>query len=132
MPLPKSATTNWDANDFRWGSENEIEDATVVLASGQVLVAGMVLGRVDATGQYVLCAKLDGANNAIADGSQKARVVLADDVDTTAGIRKGMVYTKGTFVTSFFKYGKGHTRLTTMDDLRDVGLYSRLPATVSV
>ncbi|RMT91787.1 hypothetical protein ALP38_00285 [Pseudomonas amygdali pv. sesami] len=52
---------------------------TGIIAAGQKLKRGAVLGQVDASGEYVLCAA--AADN----GSQAPKAVLDQDVDTTGG-----------------------------------------------
>jgi hypothetical protein len=53
---------------------------------------GSVLGRIDATGEFVLCAKSEPDASAVADSSQRARVVLTSTVDTTGGAKKSPAY----------------------------------------
>lgn len=123
MGIPRSDEFTSNPYDYRWGSDNSVETRTVTLAAGQVLKKGSVLGRIDATGEYVLCAKTKADASAVNDGSQRARLVLASSVDTTGGSKKGVTYTKGTFPKTRVSVGTGHTLLTAEEDLRDLGIY---------
>ncbi|WP_435102350.1 head decoration protein [Arhodomonas sp. AD133] len=58
---------------------------TVTIASGQVLEAGAVLGKVTASGEYTAYAP--GAT----DGSEAAAAVLYDAVDTGEGTKEAVV-----------------------------------------
>lgn len=80
-----------------------IDDA-IVLAAGQNLKRGAVLGKVTGTGQWVL--SLAAAN----DGSQTPKSILAFDVDATAEAKKAAAYVAGgRFITSQLVLGAGHT-----------------------
>lgn len=76
---------------FAGGDDFEWREVTVKQA-GQ-LTRGTLLGRITATDKYI--ASVAGA----ADGSQLAAnlVILAEDVDTTAGDVVAPVYMQGTF-----------------------------------
>ena len=67
-----------------------LDNVTVAEGFGK-LQEGQVLGRIDATGQY-------GPYDAAAtDGRQTARVILAEDVDTSDGAKIVAVYVSGYF-----------------------------------
>lgn len=78
-------------------------DEAITLAAGQNQKRGAVLGKVTATGQWVL--SLAAAN----DGSQTPKAILAFDVDATAEAKKSAAYIAGgRFITSQLIYGAGH------------------------
>lgn len=82
-------------------------DETITVASGQILKRGAVLGKVTATGQYVL--SVAAAN----DGSQTPVSILAVDVDALAEAKSTKHYVAGgKFVTSQLTYGAGHSAAT--------------------
>lgn len=63
----------------------------VTVLTGQNLVRGSVLGKITASGKYIL--SLSGA----VDGSEVPDVILAHDVDATAADQEAMAYTGGIF-----------------------------------
>lgn len=77
----------------------------VVLAGGQgILKRGSVLGV--ANGKYLL------SESAASDGSEVPALVLAIDVDTTAGDVTKDAYASGSFDAAKLFYGTGHTSAT--------------------
>ncbi len=75
----------------------------ITVAQGQVLKRGAVLGRVTATGEYVLSAK------AAADGSEKPRGILLFGVDASAGAKKCERFVAGRFFGTRLTLGAGWT-----------------------
>lgn len=59
----------------------------VTVLSGQVLNAGAVLGKITASGKYVICDNVTPA----ADGSQTADAVLLEDCDATGADKTALV-----------------------------------------
>lgn len=89
-----------------------------LLAAGQNLKRGAVLGRISATGKLVL--SLDAAT----DGSQVPYAILADDeADATAGDVGVIVYLSGQFHAPNLTFGAGHLALSARDGLRTLGIY---------
>ena len=88
------------------------------------LQAGTVLGKVTASGKYVPVAP------AASDGSQTPDLILADDVDATAGDVVGGAYSRGDFNANALKLGAGHTVASIRDGLRSKGIIvvSAIPA----
>lgn len=81
---------------------------TMVIAAGQNLPRGAVLGRVSADGKGKLVDK-----NAT-DGSQNVYAILAEDVDATAADKIAPVYLTGEFNENALTLAEG----TTVDDIR--------------
>lgn len=78
---------------------------TVTIAGGQgVLRRGSVLG--EASGKFLLSA------SAATDGSEVPALVLAVDVDTTAGDTQKGAYASGGFDAGKLVFGAGHTIAT--------------------
>lgn len=90
-----------------------------VIASGQKLKAGAVLGLVTATGQYKLAA------SAASDGSQTPVVILDVDIDTTDGPAPAPVQLTGEVLGSKLTFGAGHTLATVTAALRPLSLFVR-------
>lgn len=89
-----------------------------LLAAGQNLKRGAVLGRISASGKVVL--SLDAAN----DGSEVPYGILADDeADATAGDLGVTVYLSGQFHAPNLTFGAGHLALSARDTLRTLGIY---------
>lgn len=90
----------------------------VTLLTGQNLTRGAVLGRVTASGKYVLC------DPAAADGSEVARGILVKDTDASGGDVTGTaMYTAGDFNENSLTIGGVGTADDIRDDLRDGGIY---------
>ena len=86
-----------------------------------VLARGSVLGRITATGKFVLSAAAAG------DGSEVPRAILAESVDATAADVEAIVYESGEFNEARVTLGAGHTIASVRDGLRDLGIYLRAP-----
>lgn len=93
-----------------------VTDNVTVLA-GQVFPRGAVLGRITASGKYVL------ALAAAADGSQNPAVVAVDNVDATAGDLSSGVYVAGEFNGAAMTLGTGITLGAAAAALRPLSIY---------
>lgn len=102
-------TTSMIAGDF------PLAHQTVTIAVGQNLTRGAVVGRVTATGAYVLSA------SAAADGSQTPLGILADDCNATAAARTAPVYFTGEFAAHLLTFGAGHSAATVDAGFRVAG-----------
>lgn len=78
-------------------------DESITLASGQNLKRGAVLGKITASGKYVLSLA------AASDGSQTPSRILAVDTDASAGDKTTVVYRRGDFQSQAVILGAGHT-----------------------
>lgn len=92
---------------------------SVTLATGQNLVRGAVLGKITASGKYVLSA------SAANDGSQTPVAVLVDDCDASGGDKTVGIYESGEFLGSALTLGAGHTLASIRDGLRDLNIHIR-------
>lgn len=116
MPNPTRVTYTPDrliAGDFPQVKESG------VIAAGQQLVRGSVLGQITAGGQYKL------SESAADDGSEVPVVVLDADIDTTGGAAPGPLMLTGEVLGSELTLGTGHTVAAVKAALRPLSLFVR-------
>ena len=89
----------------------------ITVLSGQNLKRGSVLGRITASGKYVL------ALSASSDGSQVPTVILAEDTDASAADAVTVAYFRATVDENACVFGTGITAATAREPLRDFGIY---------
>lgn len=90
---------------------------TVTIAKSGPLERGAVLGKITATGKFVLSlAEAD-------DGSETPRAILAEGVDATEDDVEATVYLTGEFSTNAITLGDGHTVDSVYWTLADVGIF---------
>lgn len=94
---------------------NAVTDS-ITLDTGN-LVRGAVLGKITATGKYVLSA------SAASDGSQTPVAILAEDADASAADKVTVAYLTGEFNGTALTLGAGHTLASVTPLLRDVGIF---------
>jgi len=104
------------AHDNLIAGELRLVAKKVTLASG-THDRGAVLGRVTASGDYVLSAAGAG------DGSETPRLVLAHDADASAGPVDVLAFEHGDFNGAALTLGAGHTLASIADGLRGLGIY---------
>lgn len=121
MTLQPRFTTETHTPDRLHAGDFPIRTLDVTIASGQNLARGALLGRITASGKYVLSLA------AAADGSQNPVAILAEDVDASAGDKKGIVYVSGDFNEDAIIYGTGHTADSVRAGLRDLNIYLHKP-----
>lgn len=92
---------------------------TGVIAAGQKLARGAVLGQVTTTSEYLLC------KAAAEDGSQTPAVILDQDVDTTDGAKSAPIRLTGQVLGSQLTFGEGLTLATAKAALRPLCLFIR-------
>lgn len=73
------------------GPQERIITDAVVIAAGQSLKRGAILGRVTADGTFKLC------DATAKDGSENICAILVEDVDSGSGAAPGVVYFEGEF-----------------------------------
>ena len=96
---------------------------SIVVDTG-VLARGSLLGKITATGKYILSA------SAATDGSEVPAAILAEDVDASSADVTTVAYLSGEFNATAMTFGTGHTAASTKDALRDKNIYlkTNLPA----
>jgi hypothetical protein len=97
--------------------EDEILSRKVTILSGQNLVRGAVLGKVTASGKYVL--SLSGSS----DGSEVPDAILAMDTDASGGDKEAMAFFTGRFNESALTLGASHTAASIREGLRVKGIH---------
>lgn len=116
MPNPTRSTytpERLSAGDF------PIVKSSGVIAAGQTLLAGAVLGQVTASGEYLLSA------SAATDGSEEPSVVLDQSIDTTLGAAPGVLRLTGEVAGDALTLGEGHTLAGVKAALRPFFLFVR-------
>jgi len=85
------------------------------ITGGAAYPRGAVLGRITASGLYVL------SDASATDGSQKPAAILAEPIDTTSGETQAVVYHSGEFNSNALTYGAGHDASSVWNSFRNVG-----------
>jgi hypothetical protein len=98
-------------------NSNLLYHEQLTLLSGQVLVRGAVLGKVAASGKYVLSV------SAATDGSQVPAAILVDDINASGGDAAVLGYTRGDFLASGLTLGAGHTVASVSVAFKDIGIF---------
>ncbi len=87
-----------------------------VIQSGQILLAGSVLGQITATKKLVL------SDSSAVDGSEVPFAILPSDIDTTSSDLTAPVFLSGFFLESSLIFGAGHTIASTFSLFRTLGI----------
>lgn len=98
------------------GNAHLLVGRKVTLAAGQNLVRGAVLGKVTASGKYVL------SLSAAADGSQTPDLILAEDCNAAAADKSVLAYARGDFNSRALTLGAAHTVASITEGLRAKGI----------
>lgn len=88
----------------------------VTILSGQNLKAGAVIGKITASGKYIL------SLSAASDGSQTPDFVLGQDADASAGDVEALAFETGQFNASALTLGTAHTISSIREGLRVKGI----------
>ena len=116
MPNPQTHTftpSQLEAGDF------PIVMDSGVIAAGQQLRRGAVLGQVTASGEYLLC------KAAAEDGSQAPKAILDRDVDTSDGAQSAPLRLTGQVLGSQLSLGEGLTLAAAKAALRSLCIFVR-------
>ncbi|WP_413493848.1 head decoration protein [Morganella psychrotolerans] len=92
---------------------------TGIIAKAGILKRGTILGKVKASGEYVLSKK------AAEDGSEIPCAILVDDVDTTEDSVSGGVYLMGEFNQNRIIFDAAWTAAELKDALRPFSVFLR-------
>lgn len=117
MPYEKaSRSTDTSVLNKNIVADGNITTRKVTILTGQNLVAGSVIGKITASGKYIL------SLSAAADGSEVPDMVLAQDVDATGGDVEAIAYETATVVATALTLGAGHTVASIRAGLRGKGI----------
>ncbi|PRD68773.1 head decoration protein [Malikia spinosa] len=98
------------------GNAHLLVGRKITIAAGQNLVRGAVLGKVTATGKYLL------SLSAAADGSQTPDLILAEDCNASAADKSVLAYARGDFNSRALTLGAAHTVASITEGLRAKGI----------
>lgn len=99
------------------GNPDLLLNAPAILLTGQNLVRGALLGKITASGKYILSLA------AAVDGSQTPAGILVDDTNATAADKATLIYTRGDFIADAITYGTGHTAASVAAGLKTQAIY---------
>lgn len=116
QPAFNNAVGSLSHDNLIAGTAINMVTESIVLDTGN-LSRGAVLGKITATGKYVLSA------SAAVDGSQTPAAILAEDADATDGDKVTVAYLTGEFNTAALTLGAGHTIASITAGLRDQGIF---------
>lgn len=116
--MPNPVTHTFTPSQLEAGDFPIVMDSGVI-AVGQLLSRGAVLGQVTTSGEYVLC------KAAAEDGSQSPKVILDQDVDTTDGAKSAPLRLTGQVLGSQLSLGDGLTLAAAKAALRPLCLFIR-------
>jgi len=114
--MPGMTQTSHRQSQLR-GGDFPVRFAMVMIAAGEVLAEGSVLGEVTAAEEYKLSA------SAATDGSESPSVVLWEDVDATDGPVEAEVMLTGDLRSAALTLGEGHTIASVRKALRPWSLF---------
>ncbi|ABO49740.1 conserved hypothetical protein [Desulforamulus reducens MI-1] len=120
MDLYTKAADSVNYDNLLAGTNVDIIKKSVTLKGAQGTVKrGTVLGIITASGLAV------PVDSTVADGSQTADCVLADDVDTTAGDTVAVAYAAALLNRQALIFGGTDTAANHESRLRELGIYLR-------
>ena len=90
---------------------------TVIIAAGETLTMGAVLGEVTADNTFKL------SLTAATDGSEGPIAILQNDVDASGGALKAAVWFAGCFNEDALVFGTGHDKSTAKPGLRSQSIF---------
>lgn len=96
-----------------------LKGVEITLLSGQNQVRGALLGRITASGKYIL--SLSGAG----DGSEVPAAILSEDTDASGADKKTVAYIKGEFNQNKMVFGTAHTADSVRVALQEKGIILR-------
>lgn len=116
--MPNPQRRSYEPKQLSAGDFPVVMD-TGVIAAGQKLGPGAILGQVTATGEYLLC------KAAAEDGSEVPIVILDEEVDTTDGALVAPIRLTGQVLASQLHFGEGLTLAAAKAALRPLSIFIR-------
>lgn len=111
--------------DLLIAGDHPLRFVEVTIISGQNRVRGDLLGKITTGGKCNLSLA------AASDGSQTPYAILVEDVNATAGDKKGMAYIAGDFNANQVTFGTGHTAASVRDALAAKSIYLHVPVSAA-
>lgn len=115
--MPASFTSTSFTPDRLLAGDSPQVPRKITVLSGQVLARGAVLGKITASGKYIL------SLSAAVDGSQTPDLILADAVDATGGDKQAVAWATGEFNEFALVIGTAHTADSIREGLRIKGIH---------
>jgi hypothetical protein len=116
QPAYNGSVGTYNPDNLIGGDAVNAVTESIIVDTGN-LVRGSVLGKITATGKYVLSA------SAASDGSQTPVAILAEDANATSGDVVTVAYLTGEFNGTALTLGAGHTLASVTPLLRDAGIF---------
>lgn len=110
------SSTSSAADNLLAGNPHLLIGRKVTIPAGQALKRGAVLGKITASGKYLL------SLSASSDGSQTPDLILAEDCDASAADKEALAYARGDFNASGLILGASHTVDSIREGLRAKGI----------
>ncbi len=118
MTHASNSSEAYDPGNLLAGSKQPVTK-TITIATSAALTAGALLGKITASGKYILSA------SAAADGSEVPDAILAHDADASAADVESVVYIEAEINQDEVTFGTGHTAASTAQGLRERGIHLR-------
>lgn len=115
--MAKATLTNHPATLALSGGDFPRRFMTIMVAAGQALSAGSVLGEVSASEEYKL------SESGAFDGSESPSLVLFEDIDTSEGAAPAEAMLTGDVPANALTLGTGHTAASVRKALRPYCLF---------
>ncbi len=119
MPEYKSLGTS--ISDNLIAGDYPIVTEGIIIATGQNLTRGAVLGREEVSGKYLL------SESSATDGSENPVAILAASIDSTNGETESVCYLSGQFNYQALVFGAGLTSESEKHNLRLLNIYITEP-----
>lgn len=113
MTPPASFSSDTFSPDKLIAGEIPPKSRKITLLAGENRTRGAVLGKITASGKYVLSAAAAG------DGSEVPDVILAEDTDASAADVETIAYERADVNETALVLGAGHTLASIREGLRD-------------
>lgn len=114
-----------DPDNLIAGGKPPAKAVPITLTDGEVVLRGTLLGRITASGKYLV------SLNAAVDGSEVARAISAVAASPSGADGEILAYLEGEFNQDKVLFGTGQTIANTKADLQDVNVYLVDPVTAT-
>ena len=112
-----SSSFFYDLDNLFAGVKQPVTKKITIASGAGVLTRGSVLGKVTATGEYILSIAT------AVDGSQVPDCILSEDIDASTEAIETIAYFAGEFNQNALTLGSGHSVDSIWEGLRAKGIY---------